>query len=142
MEPAVAEQRVPEVVFVNTREKEPREFYISKADAEKHGYTRGCGGCSSWFRGLGRQPHTEECRKRFEILMKDEAKVKNAKRRMEEYEEKQKKARSSGNYREGGASSSSGPQKRKGEDIEEREVKGQVEGGGLVWFVPKAPSGE
>ena len=47
VEPAVVEQRVPEVVFVNTREKEPREFYISKADAEKHGYTRGCGGCSS-----------------------------------------------------------------------------------------------
>ena len=118
VEPAVVEQRVPEVVFVNTREKEPREFYISKADAEKHGYTRGCGGCSSWFRGLGRQPHTEECRKRFENLMKDEAKVKNAKRRMEEYEEKQKKARSAYNFQEGGASSSQGPQKRKGEDIE------------------------
>ena len=60
VEPAVVEPRMPEVVFVNTREKEPREFYISKADAEKHGYTRGCGGCSSWFRGLGRQPHTED----------------------------------------------------------------------------------
>ena len=47
VEPAVVGQRVPEVVFVNTREKEPREFYISKADAEKHGYTRGCGGCST-----------------------------------------------------------------------------------------------
>ena len=81
VEPEAVVPRVPEVVFVNTREKEPREFYISKSDAEKHGYTRGCGGCSSWFRGLGRQPHTEQCRKRFEELMKDEAKVKNAKRR-------------------------------------------------------------
>ena len=126
---------------MNTREKEPREFYISKSDAEKHGYTRGCGGCSSWFRGLGRQPHTEECRKRFEGLMKDEAKVKNAKRRMEEFEEKQKRARSAYNFQQGGASSSQGPQKRKGEDIEEREVKGEVEGGGLVWWVPKAPTG-
>ena len=53
------------VVFVNTREKEPREFYISKEDGEKYGYTRGCGGCSSWFKGLGRQPHTEACRERF-----------------------------------------------------------------------------
>ena len=39
------------VVFVQTREKAPRDFYIRKEDAEKHGYTRGCGGCSSWFRG-------------------------------------------------------------------------------------------
>ena len=51
--------------------------------------------------------------------MKDEAKVKNAKRRMEEYEEKQKKARGSYNFQDGGASSSQGPQKRKGGDIEE-----------------------
>ena len=62
-----------------------------------------------------------------------------------------KKARSSYNFQQGGASSSQdiarsvtapGPQKRKGEDIEEREVKGQVEGGGLVWWVPKAPTGD
>ena len=54
----------PEVVVVNTREKEPRKFYIKKQDADRHGFTRGCGGCSSWFRGLGRQPHTEACRRR------------------------------------------------------------------------------
>ena len=40
---------------------------------------------------MGRQPHTEKCRNRFEVLMKDEAKVKNAKRRMEEFEESRKR---------------------------------------------------
>ena len=57
-------------VFIETREKPPREFYIRKADADKHGYTRGCGGCSSWSRGLARQPHTEVCRNRFEDIFK------------------------------------------------------------------------
>ena len=65
------------VVFVNTRARAPREFYIRKADAEKHGYTRGCGGCSSWFRGLGRQPHTEQCRERFRGLMEGDAGLRN-----------------------------------------------------------------
>ena len=51
------------------------DFYIKKEDAEKHGYTRGCGGCSSWFRGLARQPHNEACRERFRNLMKEDAKV-------------------------------------------------------------------
>ncbi len=29
------------VVFVETRKKVPREFWIGKEDCEKHGYTRG-----------------------------------------------------------------------------------------------------
>ena len=65
----------------------PRDFPISKKDADKHGYTRGCGGCSSWFRGLGRQPHTEGCRKRFEKLLKDTAKYKNWQERRRVFEE-------------------------------------------------------
>jgi len=64
-------------IIIETRQRAPRDFYIKKEDAEKHGYTRGCGGCSSWFRGLGRQPHTEKCRDRFRDLLKDEARVKN-----------------------------------------------------------------
>ena len=39
------------VVIVDTREKIPREFYITHENAKEHGYTRGCAGCSSWFRG-------------------------------------------------------------------------------------------
>ena len=69
-------------------EKIPRDFYISQRDAEKHGYTKGCGGCSSWFRGLGRQPHTEACRNRFRELMKNDAKVKNNEVRRNEFEKR------------------------------------------------------
>ena len=65
------------VVYIETRDKAPREFYISQKDVEKHGFTRGCPGCSSFTRGLGRQPHTEVCRDRLKELMRDESKVKN-----------------------------------------------------------------
>ena len=77
------------IVFVETRDKIPRDFYIKKSDAEKHGYSRGCAGCSSWFRGLGRQPHTEACRERFRGLMHDEAKVQHAQQKRQEFEMKQ-----------------------------------------------------
>ena len=77
------------LIFIDTRAKMPREFYIKKADAEKHGYTRGCGGCSSWHRGLARQPHTEECRKRFQDLLKGEARVINARERKADFEQKE-----------------------------------------------------
>jgi len=63
----------------------PRTFRITKADAEKHGYTRGCAGCSSWFRGLARQEHHKDCRERFEEAMKSEAKVVRAKVQKEEF---------------------------------------------------------
>ena len=86
------------VVIVKTRAVAPREFQIRKEDAEKHGYTRGCAGCSSWFRGLGRQPHNPQCRAPFEGLMAGQARFENAERRKREYEEKikekaEKKAR-------------------------------------------------
>ena len=51
-------------------------------DAERHRYTRGCGGCSNCFRGLARQPHTEACRERFRNLMAEEAKVADAEKKM------------------------------------------------------------
>ena len=54
---------VPKVI-IKTREKAPRDFGITIEDARKYGYTKGCEGCNSWFRGLSRQPHTEECRKK------------------------------------------------------------------------------
>ena len=84
--PLLGEMRGPTII--NTKAKAPREFYIKKEDAEKHGYTRGCGGCSSWFRGLGRQPHSEECRERFREIMKEDAKVKNAEERKRDFVEK------------------------------------------------------
>ena len=75
--------------YSSRREKVPREFYIKKSDADKYGYTKGCGGCSSWSRGLARQPHTEECRNRFKELLKDEARVINAGERKRDFEEKE-----------------------------------------------------
>jgi hypothetical protein len=45
-------REVPPVV-VKMKVAPPRAFQIRKEDADKHGYTRGCAGCQSWFRGLG-----------------------------------------------------------------------------------------
>ena len=77
------------VIFMETRDKIPRDFYIRKTDAEKHGFTRGCAGCSSWFRGLGRQPHTEACRERFHDFMQNDAKIQLARSRRDAFEEVQ-----------------------------------------------------
>ena len=101
----------------------PREFYIKKEDLEEHGYTRGCGGCSSVFRGLARQPHNDVCRERLRGILKEGAKVKNAegrrkdfedkelekKRKKEEKREDRREEKRSRNEEVGGASSSQGP---------------------------------
>ena len=75
-------------VVIGTRRVPPRAFQIRKEDAEKYGYSRGCAGCSSWFRGLGRQPHTLECRARFAEVLKEDAKYRNAERKRIEFENK------------------------------------------------------
>ncbi len=49
---------------------------------------RCCAARSSWFGGLGRQPHTAACRARFAGFLKDDAKFKNAEARKRELEEK------------------------------------------------------
>ena len=74
------------VVYIETKDKAPREFYISKKNTEKQGFTRGCPGCSSFTRGLGRQTHTEVCRDRLKELMREESKVKNKEVRMKDFE--------------------------------------------------------
>ena len=81
------------VVYIETKDKAPREFYISKKDIEKHGFTRGCPRCSSFTRGLGRQPHTEVCRDRLKELMREESKVKNQEVRMRDFEVNQEDKR-------------------------------------------------
>ena len=78
---------------MDTSEKAPREFYITIEDAKKHKYTRGCGGCTSFNRGLGRQPHTVECRERFRNLMREEAKVINSEERRNSSEAREKEKR-------------------------------------------------
>ena len=75
-------------MVIKVREPKLREFQIRKEDAEKHGYTRGCGGCSSWFRGLARQAHTPACRERFRELMKDDAREKLAEQKKAEYDQR------------------------------------------------------
>ena len=70
-------EKGPTKVFIDVRDTPPRDFPIHKKDGEKHGFTRGCGGCSSWFKGLGRQEHNEACRARFRELLKDEQKMNN-----------------------------------------------------------------
>ena len=80
------------VVYV-TRDAAPRDFYIRRADAEKHGYTRGCGGCASWFRGLGKQPHTAACRERFRALLADEARVQFAAQKRKDFDDAQAEKR-------------------------------------------------
>ena len=57
-------------MFIETRSKVPREFYIKKEDLEEHGYTRGGGGRSSVFRGLARQPHNDMCRETLRGIVK------------------------------------------------------------------------
>ena len=79
------------VVYVNVRDPIPREFYIKQEDGVTHGYTRGCPGCSSWFKGKSRKPHSEKCRDRFRDVMEGEARVKNAEVRKKAFTEKHKR---------------------------------------------------
>ena len=87
-ETAAGAAEAPRVIFVNTREAAPREFYIKKRDVEAHGHTKGCPGCRTMFQGGTRQAHTAECRERFRGLMKDEEKVVRTEAKRKEYEEK------------------------------------------------------
>ena len=77
-------------VEVKTTRVRPRGFQIRKEDGERLGFSRGCGGCSSWFKGRSRQPHTEECRARFRKLLADEARVRFAAEKRREFDEKMK----------------------------------------------------
>ena len=54
---------------------------------------RECGGCSSWFKGLGRQEHSEACKARFRELLKDEQKMRNYEERLKEFEAREKAKR-------------------------------------------------
>ena len=79
------------VVFVNTRERVPKDFFIQEKDLRNHGFTRGCPGCGSIQRGRTRQPHNQACRNRFAEILKGTAKVVNAEKRKSEFEERELK---------------------------------------------------
>ena len=92
------------VVFTQTREPIPRDFYISLKGVEKHGSTRGCDGCSSMCRGKGRAPHNNQCRDRLRELLKETTKMQNyeiRKREFEDREEERKKRREEKKKRSG-----------------------------------------
>ena len=111
-----------------TTKVRPRDFQIRKEDAERLGYSRSCGGCSSWFKGRSRQPHTEDCRERFRKLLADEARVQYAAEKRREFDEKmedrawKKLARKQelegqGGYSQVGGSSSSGEPQLSGKEL-------------------------
>jgi len=68
-----------------TKEMAPKGFTISKADLDNHGYSKGCLGCAAVLRGNRAQMHKAACRRRLEIAMRDQDKVKVAKKKMDEY---------------------------------------------------------
>ena len=66
----------------------PRRMFIQKSDLEQHGYTAGCPGCRSLLSGRVRQMHSADCRRRFELILKDEPKAKAARLRENQWLEK------------------------------------------------------
>ena len=54
----VKEKREGVGVTVKMKEVKTRDFHMRKDDAERLGYTRGCAGCTSWFKGLRSHPTT------------------------------------------------------------------------------------
>ena len=119
----------------------PRTFSTSTEDYNKHGFTQKCAGCRAILTGTTRQKHSEACRMRMTNAMAGEEKVKNAKRRRQEFarvvleaegqpSEEEERARKEMTKDEGmmveeeqASSSSSGAMKRQGEEREEEEEK-------------------
>ena len=65
--------------------KAPKTFGIKMKDLIDHNPTKGCPGCAAQISGKTRQKHTENCRKRFEGLLKEDPRVKAAKLRADEF---------------------------------------------------------
>ena len=67
----------------------PKSFQISREDLEKFGYTEGCVACRAILRGkFNRQSHGERCRERLRKELLGTNKVKDAKKRENQYLEK------------------------------------------------------
>lgn len=93
----------------------PRTFPITQKDLDEHGFTEGCAGCSAVLKGLQRQKHSEECRRRLAAEMKEATKVKDARKRESEFFEEvmeqdraKKKRREATTVAEAPASSAAG----------------------------------
>jgi len=94
IDPGGALERVPEPMLeqekrdVREELRAPKSFGSKREDYERHGYTRGCQGCRALLTGTTRQQHSVQCRSRMMEALKDDARVKAAKRRREEFLEK------------------------------------------------------
>ena len=128
-----------QIVFIETKSKVPREFYIKKEDLEEHGYTRGCGGCSSVFRGLARQPHNDVCRERLRGILKEGAKVKNAEGRRQDFEKKELEKK---RKKEDGEEDSREEKRSRGEEVPDQEGGASSSGGPDVQMNVEVPGDE
>ena len=92
------------MVFIETQARAPQDFSVTYTEAKKHGFTRGCAGCSSWGRGITKQPHTQACRDRFRILLQDNARFQLNQQKRKEYEQRMEDQRgqNAGSNRAGG----------------------------------------
>ena len=87
-------ERLPEELMQQEKQtikeelKQPHEFHTKPEDYEKHGNHRGGPGCWALLTGTTKQKHTPQCTQRMEKEMGELERVKNAKRRREEFLEK------------------------------------------------------
>jgi len=52
----------------------PRSFTITRGDLVEHGFSEGCPGCNAMLRGKERQKHSDACRRRLLVEMKEKPK--------------------------------------------------------------------
>ena len=92
--PGGAFERLPETLQEQEKKEireelnMPKSFNSRREDYDQHGYTRGCPGCRALLTGTTRQKHSAQCRNRMMGEMRDDERVKTAKRRREEFLEK------------------------------------------------------
>ena len=99
----------------------PRRVKIGKDDLQMHGYSAKCDGCRAIMAGRPQKPHSEECRRRMERLMRENPKMKKARKRMDDFFDKV------------------GEQQDR-RDQEERDKRQKVEGAGQLSLQPGAAS--
>ena len=72
--------------MASMRRPRPKDFYLREEDGERHGFSRGCADCASWYRGLARPALSPGCRERFRELLQEQARVKLAGERRKEFD--------------------------------------------------------
>ena len=129
----------------------PRRAYLTKGDFEEYGFTMRCPGCISILKGTTRQAHSEHCRRRMETELEGHDKVKEAGKRKDEFvkraiakdteereakhlkgdvitENKQNEKMDDHIKRDEGKVDKPGNLKRKGDDIDDSDRRGNTGG--------------